>query len=226
MLPYSKGYVPGLENFRNTVSNRLKRYITYHFLALLLMAVQPVYSQQQMKTEVLIIGAGASGTAAAIQSARMGVPTILVSENEWLGGMITAAGVSAFDGNHNMPSGIWAEFREQLYKVYGGPAQVATGWVSNTLFEPHVGDSIFKVMVAPLDKLTILYRHRFESTIVRGVKVKGAFLTNEETKQRIRITASVVIDATELGDVMAGAGIPFDIGMEAGAVTGGRCERS
>ncbi len=198
----------------------MKRYITYHFLALLLLAVQPAYSQRHLKTDVLIVGAGASGTAAAIQCARMGVSTILVSENQWLGGMITAAGVSAFDGNHNMPSGIWAEFREQLYKVYGGPSKVATGWVSNTLFEPHVGDSVFKAMVAPLSNLTILYRHRFEKTIVRGTKVKGAFLLNETTKQRIRITAAVVIDATELGDVMAGAGIPFDVGMEAGSLTG------
>ena len=37
------------------------------------------------------------------------------------------------------------EFRQQLYTHYG-TINLGTGWVSNTLFEPHVGDSIFKAM--------------------------------------------------------------------------------
>lgn len=193
----------------------------YKIILLLLLSFGcRAYSQQQLKTDVLIVGAGASGTAAAIQCARMGVPVILVSENEWLGGMITAAGVSAFDGNHNMPSGIWAEFREQLYKVYGGPSKVANGWVSNTLFEPHVGDSIFKAMVKPLKSLTILYNHSFEKAITKGNTVTGAWFSNEKNNLRKSITAKIVIDATELGDVMASAKIPFDVGMEASSVTG------
>lgn len=199
----------------------MKRFISYRiFLLFLLSFGSSAYGQKHLKTDVLIVGAGASGTAAAIQCVRMGVPVILVSENEWLGGMITAAGVSAFDGNHNMPSGIWAEFREQLYKVYGGPGKVATGWVSNTLFEPHVGDSIFKAMVKPLKNLTVLYKYQFEKAITKGLSVTGAVLKNEKNNQRINIIAKVVIDATELGDVMASAKIPFDIGMEASSITG------
>jgi alkyl hydroperoxide reductase subunit AhpF len=52
---------------------------------------------------VLILGAGTGGTAAAIQSSRMGVKTLLISESKWIGGMLTEAGVSAIDGNHHMP---------------------------------------------------------------------------------------------------------------------------
>lgn len=191
-----------------------------HLLVLVTLAIAKSNGQNLIRTDVLVVGASASGTAAAIQSARMGVNTLLVSENEWLGGMITAAGVSAFDGNHNMPSGIWAEFREHLYKVYGGPSKVSTGWVSNTLFEPHVGDSLFKVMTAALPKLRILYNHRFEKAITIGKSVKGAVVLDEKNKRSIKITATIVIDATELGDVMASANIPFDIGMEASHLTG------
>ncbi|OYW79968.1 MAG: hypothetical protein B7Z27_04615 [Sphingobacteriia bacterium 32-37-4] len=108
--------------------------------------IQTIRAQKILKTDVLVVGASASGIAAGIQSARMGVPTIIAEPSSWLGGMITAAGVCAFDGNHNLPSGIFGEFRAALYKVYGGPSKVATGWVSNTLFEPHVGDSIFKTI--------------------------------------------------------------------------------
>ena len=119
-----------------------------------------------------------------------------------------------------MPSGLFGEFREKLYKVYGGPQKVATGWVSNTLFEPRVGDSIVKQMVAALPNLKVLYRHRFEKTLVNNQQVTGAVFTNEATGATVIIKAKQVIDATELGDVLASAGVPYDMGMEASSVTG------
>jgi hypothetical protein len=119
-----------------------------------------------------------------------------------------------------MPSGLFGEFREQLYKVYGGPQQVATGWVSNTLFEPHVGDSIVKHMAAALPNLKVLYRHRFEKTLVKNKQVTGAVFTNEATGATVIINAKQVIDATELGDALASAGVPYDMGMEADSITG------
>ncbi|MBL0234406.1 MAG: FAD-dependent oxidoreductase [Chitinophagaceae bacterium] len=189
-------------------------------LAGMLLLSAPGEAQQKLKTQVLVVGAGASGTTAALQCTRMGVSTILVSENAWLGGMITAAGVSAFDGNHQLPSGIWAEFRDRLYQLYGGPSKVSTGWVSNTLFEPHAGDSILKAMASSLKKLTIVYDHRFLKAIRSGKQIKGAVFINQKTKQEISITAEIVIDATELGDLMASAGIPFDLGMQASRLTG------
>ncbi|HRF19362.1 MAG TPA: FAD-dependent oxidoreductase, partial [Chitinophagaceae bacterium] len=70
------------------------------------------------KTDVLVIGAGVGGTAAAIQSARLGAKTILVEPTTMLGGMLTAAGVSCTDGNDQLPSGMWEEFRQALYKHY------------------------------------------------------------------------------------------------------------
>lgn len=179
-----------------------------------------VYAQKTVQTDVLVIGGGVGGTAAGIQAARLGVKVILTEESVWLGGMMTAAGVSAFDGNHNMPSGIWGEFRSALYKVYGGPNKVATGWVSNTQFEPHVGDSIVKSMVKALPNLSVLYRHRFVSIIKEQQRVKGAVMRNLKNNQLVRVMAKQVIDATELGDVLAAAGAGYDLGMEASAITG------
>ncbi|WP_407525002.1 FAD-dependent oxidoreductase [Lacibacter sp. MH-610] len=187
---------------------------------LLLLITATVHAQTVLRTEVLVIGGGTGGCAAGIQSARMGVNTIIAEPTVWLGGMFSAAGVAAFDGNHNMPSGIWGEFREQLYKVYGGPNAVATGWVSNTQFEPHVGDSIIKSFVSALPNLKVLYQTEFVKAIVNGNTVTGALFVDVKTKKQITIYAKQVIDATELGDVLASAKIPFDMGMEASSVTG------
>lgn len=181
--------------------------------------IQQINAQKTFKTDVLVVGASASGIAAGIQSARMGANTIIAEPSTWLGGMITAAGVCAFDGNHNLPSGIFGEFRSALYKVYGGPSKVATGWVSNTLFEPHVGDSIFKTMVASTQNLTVQYQWQFQKTIIDNGVIKGAAFTQTLTGEKYVVYAKQVIDATELGDVIASAGIPYDLGMESNEIT-------
>ena len=89
-----------------------------------------LFAQNYIETDILIIGGGASGVTAGIQAARLNVKTIIVEETTWLGGMLTSAGVSATDGNHEMPSGLWGEFRSQLRKYYGGAKALETGWVS------------------------------------------------------------------------------------------------
>lgn len=198
----------------------LKRITIKRILGLLLMlAMQSTHAQQVFKTDVLVVGASASGIAAGIQSARMGAQTIIAEPSTWLGGMITAAGVCAFDGNHNLPSGIFGEFRSALYKVYGGPNKVSTGWVSNTLFEPHVGDSIFKSMAAATKNLTVKYQLRFNKAILENEGIKGAEFTQTQTGEKVVVLAKQVIDATELGDVLANAGVPYDLGMESNEIT-------
>ncbi|MFY8025669.1 MAG: FAD-dependent oxidoreductase [Sediminibacterium sp.] len=177
-------------------------------------------AQTNLQTDVLVIGASASGISAGIQSARLGAKTIIAEPSTWLGGMITAAGVCAFDGNHNLPAGLFGEFRSALYKVYGGPNKVSTGWVSNTLFEPHVGDSIFKTIAASTKHLTVRYQLQFQSVIKTNGVITGANFIDQQTKKNIAINAKQVIDATELGDVMANAGVAYDLGMESNAITG------
>jgi FAD dependent oxidoreductase len=179
-----------------------------------------VYPQQIMHTDVLVVGGGTGGTAAGIQCARMNVKTIITEEGTWLGGMLSSAGVSATDGNNKLPSGIWNEFREAIYKVYGGADKVATGWVSDTHFEPHIADSIFKAMAAKEKNLTVLYHHQFLSVLRKNNQILGAVFINTLNGKKITVYAKQVIEATELGDVIAAVKIPFDLGMESGAATG------
>lgn len=190
--------------------------INYILFVLLACCVQ-LRAQQTYNTDVLIIGGGASGTMAGIQAARMGVNTLIVEETNWLGGMLTAAGVSAIDGNHKMPSGLWGEFRQQLYNYYGGPNAVATGWVSNTLFEPHVGNKLLQQMTAAEKKLQVWQNTSW--LLVKREQGKWVVTVAQGKKQRT-IQAGILIDATELGDVMAAAGAGYSIGMDSRHDTG------
>ena len=65
---------------------------TFLFVCLLPAVVFAQPKIPLINTDVLVIGGGVGGTAAAIQSARMGVKTVLIEETNMLGGMLTAAG--------------------------------------------------------------------------------------------------------------------------------------
>jgi len=173
-----------------------------------------------LQTEVLVIGGTASGISAGIQSARLGVNTLVVEETPWLGGMLTSAGVPAFDGNNAMPAGLFGEFRQHLYDYYGGANAVSTGWVSNTLFEPHIGDSIFKSMARNEKYLTVKYHYQFKNVIKNGNSIIGAAFYDINTGTPLVVKAKRVIDATELGDALASAKVPYDLGMESNDITG------
>ena len=199
----------------------MRNRLTYLLLSVLLAGSHPLYAQRVMHVDVLVVGGGTAGVAAGIQAARLQAKTLIVEETTWLGGMLSAAGVSATDGNHLLPSGLWGEFRARIYKYYGGPSKVATGWVSNTHFEPHVANQIWKEMASAEKSLQVLYQHQFNGTIVRNNShVAGARFVSLVNGEQLVVYAKQVVDATELGDVMASAGVSFDIGMEASALTG------
>lgn len=168
-------------------------------------------------TDILILGGGASGVTSGIQAARMGVKTLIVEETSWLGGMLTSAGVSAIDGNYKLPAGLWGEFRDRLANHYGTLDSLKTGWVSNVLFEPSVGNKIFHEMVSAEEKLTI-----WKQACLKEVKRVGhewIAKVNIEGKGIKTVRAKIMIDATELGDVAKMCGVKYDIGMERRADT-------
>jgi len=174
---------------------------------------------QTYQTDVLVIGGTTGGISAGLQSARLNTATLIIEETAWLGGMISAQGVSAIDGNHNLHSGIWNEFRNNLRTHYGSAKALETGWVSNTQFEPHVGDSIFKAMAAAENQLKVIYGYHVTEILKEGNKVTGAVFTNNKN-EKLTVSAKIVIDATDLGDGLALAGADYDLGMESRLDTG------
>lgn len=167
--------------------------------------------------DVVVVGGSASGTAAGIQAARLGAKTLIIEETPWLGGMLTAAGVSAVDGNHKLPSGFFGEFRDSLIGRYGTAQALQTGWVSNVLFEPRVGNEILQSIAGKENNLEVWHSTTFVSTqkIKEGWKIQ----INKDGRNQW-ITTRILIDATELGDVAKAAGVRYDIGMDARAVSG------
>ena len=167
---------------------------------------------RKIQTQVLVVGGSTGGIAAGIQSARSGARSLIVEQTPWLGGMLTAAGVSCTDGNNDLRSGMWEEFRQALYKHYK-TSNLFAGWVSETCFEPHVGDSIFKAWAAKEQNLKIEYSWYFDKAIKNGNSVTGAVFVNTKG-DKLEVSANITIDATDLGDAFADAGAKYDLGTE------------
>ena len=161
--------------------------------------------------DVIVAGGSASGVCAGIQAARSGARTLILEEGPWLGGMLTSAGVSAIDGNYNLRAGLFGEFCDSVALRYGGYDALKTGWVSNILFQPHVGAEVLDNMAARESLLTVKRHIRTEGVekLDKGWKV----LTDDGI-----YVCKVLVDCTELGDVAKMCGAKYDIGNADGII--------
>ncbi len=177
-----------------------------------------VSSETFESADVLVVGGGTSGVAAGIQAARSGASALIVEETPWLGGMLTSAGVSAVDGNYRLRGGIFGEFCDSLAAHYGGYDALKSGWVSNILFEPHVGNEILHRMAAGESRLGLRHGYSFEG----AEKTDGGWTASFRGTdgERLTVSAKIMIDATELGDVAAACGVKYHVGMDARSETG------
>lgn len=165
-------------------------------------------TQQTYKADVLVVGGGTGGTAAAIQAARRGAKTILVSEFPWLGGMLTSAGVSAPDGNELMAfqTGLWGAFLQELRQRQ--PEGLDNSWVSFFSYDPRIGAEIFADWVQELANL-----HWISGKVPLEVLQQGNCVTGVRFAD-FTVTAKIIIDGTELGDLLALAEISHRWGWE------------
>ncbi|MGF1457963.1 MAG: FAD-dependent oxidoreductase [Leptolyngbyaceae cyanobacterium] len=165
-------------------------------------------NREVITTDVLVVGGGTGGTAAAIQAARRGANTVLVSEFHWLGGMLTAAGVCAPDGNELLAfqTGLWGAFLQALRQRQ--PGGLDNAWVSFFTYEPKVGAAIFADWVRSLPNLHWVSGQTPQAVLRTGNRITGVQC------EAVTIHATIIIDGTELGDLLALGDIPYRWGWE------------
>ncbi|MBR8829390.1 MAG: FAD-dependent oxidoreductase [Gomphosphaeria aponina SAG 52.96 = DSM 107014] len=161
-----------------------------------------------LNTDILVVGGGTGGTVAAIQAARRGINTIIVSETPWLGGMLTSAGVSAPDGNELLPfqTGIWGAFLRSLQQRQ--PGGLNNAWVSMFTYNPRIGAEIFADWVQELPNLSWIKNQIPREVLHQNNRVTGVKFAD------FVIQAKITLDGTELGDLLPLAEIPYRWGWE------------
>jgi len=187
------------------------------FLFLLIVLKCTITHAETIRTDVLVIGGGASGVAAAIQSARSNVKTMLVEQGPWLGGSMTAGGMCVLDGNRNLPTGIFAEFRGRVVDFYKNRLGYDTTKNAILVFEPATGAAILKKMADTVKNLSVKLNTPFTTIKKDGTGWEVGITVNGKTDI---IKTKVLVDATELGDVAARAGALFNSGFDSRSDTG------
>ena len=167
---------------------------------------------ETIRTDVLVIGGGASGVAAAIQSARSKVKTLLVEPGPWLGGSMTMSGMCVLEANRNLPSGIWGEFHRRVTDYYRPRLGYDTTHNSILRFEPYTGADILKKICDTVKNLTVKMRTPWTAIKKDGTGWEVTIMVNGEA---VKVDTKVLIDGTETGEVAAKAGAKFEGGADA-----------
>lgn len=172
-------------------------------LFLLLLFSFSLLKAETIKTDVLVIGGGPGGVAAALQCARSKVKTLLVVQGASLGEFSASEKMYAIETNRNLPSGVWGEFRRMVTDHYKNQKGYDTSYNAILCFEPAVGTEVLNKMTDTIKKLSIKLNTTFTSIKKDGTGWEVGITINNET---VLIKTKVVIDATENGDVIKKAG--------------------
>lgn len=167
--------------------------------------------------DVLVLGGGPSGFAAAVSAARLGCDTLLVERHGFLGGMATAALV--------MPWNVWAKpvTAKDIGGVYGelleelGKHDGLYTFSDRTVLKSFDA-SIVKISMDGLclrSGVRLLFGTLAVDVVAEGPTLRGIVVQNK--CGRGLVLARAVIDSTGDGDVGALAGGEFKIGNDTGS---------
>ena len=163
--------------------------------------------------DVVVWGGGCGGVAAALQSARSGAVTTLLTPGPWLGGMVSSAGVCAPDG-HELScwqTGLWGAFLRQL--ELEEPTGLDHNWVSCFGYRPQTAEQILQRWVAAEPKLEWRANCRLEQVHCRQGHIHSVQLLRADGVETV--AAEVFIDGSDLGDLLAQTSAPIRWGWEA-----------
>lgn len=157
---------------------------------------------ETIKTDVLVIGSGASAVSAAIQSSRSKLKTVLLVKGNWLEHM-QGKEMLTVAANNKLPSGLWGEFRKQVYQFYKTSPGYDTTLTAPLKFEAFTGAGILKKIADTTKLLTVKLNAAYTTVEKNGTGWTVAYNHDGRTDY---IKAKALIDATESGEIVTAAG--------------------
>ena len=228
-----------MKNFTNKMDRRdfLRRA---GLAAPLILAAPHLMAQERSKeiaADLVILGGGLGGCAAALAAARNGLNVIMTEETDWIGGQITQQAVPPDENKWIETVGgtrryqAWRTGIRDYYRrnypltdkaradKYLNPGSC---WVSRIGCEPRVALAVLNEMLAPYvgeGRVQILLHHKALSASVNGDKVEAVKVLNLESGHQLILHAPFFADATEQGDLLPLTKTEYSIGAEAKSET-------
>lgn len=169
--------------------------------------------------DVLVAGLGLGAIAAALALTRHGRTVVMAGPESRIGGQITTQATAPLDEHPMIENAgctaTYRRLRDGIRAVYGGLANPGGGWVSHLCFEPAVGERVLADLLAPAvaqGKVRIQTGARIDRVEVEGDHIRRVHFTTRTGP--LSVSADVVIDATETGDLLPLCGADWVVGSE------------
>lgn len=186
------------------------------------------------ETDVLVVGGGPAGIAAAIASARRGARTTLLERYGALGGNLTAGLVGpcmtaySLDGTTQLIRGVFEEMVRRMEALGQAihPSHIAAGSPYSgfiryghdkvTPFEPEAAKLVAEQMCLEAG-VTLVFHSFAADAVTEGDALQGVV---SASKSGLRFhPARIVVDCSADADIAAAAGAEFRIGREEDGLT-------
>ncbi|KAH8176774.1 FAD dependent oxidoreductase domain-containing protein [Sarocladium implicatum] len=189
-------------------------------------------------TDVLVVGGGLGGVAAALGALRRGRRVFLTDEYEWLGGQLTSQAVPPDEHSWVEQFGVTRSYRHlrdgirQFYRDNYPLTEEArkrpqlnpgAGHVSKLCHEPRVAVAVIDSMLMPYigsGRLTIKKHTKATACHMDGDSVRSVDFRRLDVHDSFTVHAQYTIDATELGDLLPMTNTPYVTGFESRHDTG------
>lgn len=193
---------------------------------------------KELQADLVIIGGGLGGCAAALAAARNGLRVILTEETDWIGGQLTAQAVPPDENPWIETHGgtrSYQELRTRIRDYYRrnfpltaaakAKAQLnpGNGGVSKLCHEPRVALAVLTELLAPFvasSRVEILLRHVPIGAATNGDKVEVVSVRSLESGRELNLVAPLFVDATETGELLPLTKTEYVTGAESQKETG------
>jgi hypothetical protein len=192
----------------------------------------------ELRTQVLVVGGGLGGVAAALAAAEGGAEVVLTERGRWIGGQLTSQAVPPDEHPwverfgitaryRGLRDGIRAYYREHYPLTAAARARrdlnPGASRVSALSHEPRVALAVIETTLAPHRSagcVRVLLEHVAEAALCDGDRVRAVRLRDLANGVERVVWADWVLDATETGELLPLCGAEYVTGFESREVTG------
>jgi len=162
------------------------------------------------KADVVVVGGGPAGVAAAVAAARAGAGTILVERYNHLGGLWTGGLVLPLLATHGtgrdgkrrqVIAGLGGEMAQRLFAMKMAIHEI------DPVIDPEAGKYVLEEMVKDAG-VRMLYHVWAAGVVAKDGVIQAVLL--ESKSGRVALAPKIVVDCTGDGDVLAWAGESFE----------------
>lgn len=187
---------------------------------------------KELKADLVVIGGGVGGVAAALAAARNGLKVLLTEEFSWIGGQLTSQGVPPDEHpwiEERGSSKTYRQFRQKVRDYYlrnypvtdaasqKKPFNPGNGNVSKLCHEPRVAVAVLLEMLAAdisAGRITLLQPYRVVDADLDADRIAAVEVAKIGDDRRIILQAPYFVDATEMGELIFHAKVEHVTGAE------------